>query len=59
MAIQSKRWKSICLRIPANIYEYLRLMSSLYTNNDVSQYIRFLILKDYEKKSHLLEPGGD
>jgi len=57
MVIQNRRLRSVCIKIPANIYEYLKLMANLYTNGDISQYIRFLILKDFEKKSQLLEPS--
>jgi len=53
--LQNKRVKSITVRIPYNIYKYLELMASIYTNSDISAYIRFLILKDYERKSQYLE----
>jgi hypothetical protein len=53
--IQSKRTKIITIRVPYNIYRYLELMASIYTNKDLSEYIRFLILKDFEKKSQYLE----
>ena len=52
---QNKKVKSITVRVPYNIYKYLELMASIYTNSDISEYIRFLILKDFEKKSQYLE----
>jgi hypothetical protein len=52
---QSKKTKSITIRVPYNIYRYLELMASIYTNSDISEYIRFLILKDFERKSQYLE----
>jgi hypothetical protein len=55
IVMQNKRTKSITVRVPLNIYKYLELMASIYTNSDISEYIRFLILKDFEKKSQYLE----
>jgi hypothetical protein len=53
--LQNKKVKSITVRVPYNIYKYLELMASIYTNSDISEYIRFLILKDFERKSQYLE----
>jgi hypothetical protein len=50
-----RKWRSITIRVPENIYSYLKLMAKFYTNDDISEYVRFLILKDYEKKSQYLE----
>ena len=55
IVIQNKKVKSITVRVPFNIYKYLELMASIYTNGDISEYIRFLILKDFERKSQYLE----
>ena len=55
LVLKSKKVKSITVRLPFNIYRYLELMASIYTNGDISEYIRFLILKDFERKSQYLE----
>jgi hypothetical protein len=55
LVLQNKKVKTITVRVPYNIYKYLELMASIYTNSDISEYIRFLILKDLERKSQYLE----
>lgn len=55
IVLRRKVVRTITIKVPVNIYNYLKLMSDIYTNGDISQYVRFLILKDYERKSQYLE----